>query len=94
MQFSVFEEMYFESNNTITACAIRVKFSAIFLFTLFHSLPPSLPFYTGLSSGRFFVTITPAGYNVYNTAVNMSLVKRKIFFAALAHRFSCVVGKK
>lgn len=39
MQFSVCEEMYFESNNAITVGAIRVKFSAIFLFFPSFSLP-------------------------------------------------------
>lgn len=49
MQFSVCEEMYFESNNTITVGAIRVKFSAIFLFFLSLSLLfPFLPGFVGL----------------------------------------------
>lgn len=62
MQFSVFEEMYFESNNTITACAIRVKFSAIFLFTLFLSLflPPTL-FLPGFRRAGFSSRSRPPG---------------------------------
>lgn len=87
MQFSVCEEMYFESNNPITVGTIRVKFRAILLsFPLF--LPFTPPFLPGLSSAWFFVTIMPAGIYVYNAAVTMSLVRRKIFFCTFAHRFS------
>lgn len=92
MQFSVCEEMYFESNNPITVGAIRVKFTS----DLFPSLSPfhTLFFLPGLSSARFFVTIMPAGIYVYNAAVNMSFVRRKIFFARLLIDFHVRCAKR